>query len=176
MPAARRLPGARAARRLPGARAARRPRPHAIADWLTLIAGVALFASLFLTWSHQFSPAIRALAPTLPALQGVPPDPTAWQVYSVADALLALLAAALIVVALAGPAAARACVLIAAVLALLFVIHALSVPPTNGVLVTNPANPGGYLPRAATSGAGEVVALIALGTGIAGLALSFAPD
>ncbi len=51
---------------------------------------MALFGSLFLTWSHQFSAGVPgANGGHRPQLNGVPHDPTAWQVYSVADVLLA---------------------------------------------------------------------------------------
>jgi hypothetical protein len=63
-------------------------------------------------------------------------------------------------------------VLAAVGVALAFVSHAASVPPTNGVLLVNPANVPHYLPRSATSGAGETVAIIALGLAAAGLGLS----
>lgn len=129
-----------------------------------MIGGVVLFASLFLTWSHQLPESVLSLAGSSPALQGVPRDPTAWQVYSVADVLLALLAAALVAVALVGRSrSARVTVLAAGAIALAFIVHALGTPPTNGVLVLNPAaSSPQYLHPAATAGGGETVALVAL--------------
>jgi hypothetical protein len=57
--------------------------------------------------------------------------------------------------------------------ALAFVLHALSKAPTNGVRLVNP---GSILPQylavSATTGAGETVALAALGVALAGLLLS----
>ena len=129
-----------------------------------------LFASLFLTWSHQLPNSVLGVAGSSPALRGVPGDPTAWQVYSVADVLLALLAAALVLVALVGRSpAVRTVVLVAGAFAFAFVVHALGTPPTNGLLVLNPiaASPQ-YLHPAATAGDGETVALVGLALAIAG--------
>lgn len=139
-----------------------------------LVGGVLLFISLFLTWSHQLTPEIRRAAAGSAILSGVPADPTAWQVYSIVDVLLALLAVAVVVLALAGPARARPIVLGLVLVALAFTAHALSAPPTNGVLLVNPAAPGRYVPRDATAGAGEAVAIVALALASAGLGLSLA--
>lgn len=156
----------------------RAPSAQILAGWLTLIGAVGLFWSLFLTWSHQLSPSVLATAGSSPALRGVPRDPTAWQVYSVADVLLAVLAVALLVVALAGRSrGARIGVLLAGAVGVAFVVHALSVPPTSGVLVLDPAaSAPRYLSSAATSGAGEVVALLSLALAGVGLGLSLATD
>jgi hypothetical protein len=144
-------------------------RARRIADWLMLGGGVVLFTSLFLTWSHQV-PAVLAGSP---AVQGVPRDPTAWQVYALADVLLALLALVLVVLALRGRSRwARVVALSAVCVALAFVAHAASRAPTNGVLVTDPADPGAYLHVGATPGAGETVALVGLGVAAAGLVVS----
>jgi hypothetical protein len=145
--------------------------PDAAADWLILIGGVGLFCALFLTWSHQVSPAAASAADSSGVLQGVPRDPTGWQVYSVADELLAFLGVCLVAVALLGSVRVRVVVLLFCLLAVVFVLHALSVPPTNGVLLINPAT-GNYVPRTASAGAGETVAIAALGAAIAGLGLS----
>jgi hypothetical protein len=152
------------------------PDAETVADWLTLAGAVGLFAALFLTWSHQLPRGLLAAAGGSPALRGVPRDPTAWQVYSIADVLLALLAAALVAAALVGRSwRIRAGLLVAAGLALAFTLHALSVPPTNGVLLINPAaSPPAYLPSAATAGAGEPAAIVSLAVAGAGLGLSLA--
>ena len=148
-----------------------------IADWLIVAGAALLFVSLFLSWSHQFSPAFLAVWGTSDALRGVPLSPNAWQVYSSADVLLALLAVALVAVAVLGSRPARFGVLAAALIALAFTLHALAVPPTNGATIFNPAlNVPNYFPSSATSGPGETLALIALGVGIAGLGLSFTAD
>jgi len=150
----------------------RAPSVRALSDWTVLVGSVILFASLFLAWSHQLPNSALAVAGSSPALRGVPADPTAWQVYSVADVLLAALAVALLVVALVGRSrAGRILVLVAIVVAFAFIVHAIGTPPTNGVLVLNPvaASPQ-YLHPAPAAGAGETVALVALalaGTGIA---------
>jgi hypothetical protein len=125
-----------------------------LADWLILFGALALVVALFLPWSHEHG------------LPGFPDSPTAWQVYSVVDVLLALLAAGMFAVALLGGRAPRIVVLLGAAVALAFTVHALSVPPSNGAL---PAD-------APASAAGEVVALAALALAIAGLALSFTAD
>jgi hypothetical protein len=146
-----------------------------VADWLMTAAGLLLLISLFLTWSHQFSATF--LARYGPALQGVPRNPDAWQVYSTVDVLLAVLAAGLLAVAFWGGRAARLALALALVVAIVFTIHALSVPPTNGAVVFNPfAHPPRFVANGATSGAGEVVALIALLLGGAGVGLSYSVD
>jgi hypothetical protein len=124
-----------------------------LADWLMLFGAVALLIALFLPWSHQRP------------LPGFSHSLTAWQVYSVVDVLLAVLAGGLLAVALLGGRAARVVVLLAAAVAVAFTVHALSVPPSNGAIA-----------GAAGSGAGEVVAIAALGIAIAGLAISFTSE
>jgi len=151
-----------------------RPRARSLqllSDWAVLIGAVALFASLFLTWSHQLPQSVLAVAGGSPALRGVPSDPTAWQVYSIADVLLGLVAVALLVVSLAVRSrGARVTVLVAGAVALAFTLHALDSAPTNGVLVLNPlaASPQ-YLHPGATAGGGETVALVALVLAFAGI-------
>jgi hypothetical protein len=140
-----------------------------VADWAVLLGAVLLFTSLFATWSHQLRrPDVVASSP---ALQGAPRDPTAWQVYSIADVLLALLALALLIVALAVRSRpGRIGVLVAGALAFAFIAHALSTPPTNGVLVLDPvASSPQYLHPAATAGPGETLALVALALAGAGI-------
>lgn len=131
---------------------------EAVADWLMLVGAIVMVAALFLAWSHQH-------VATLP---GAPRDPTGWQVYSIADVLLAVLAAALVYVAFLGTRRARLIALVPAAIGLAFIIHALGVPPTNGVA------PEGI--RHAGSGAGEVVALVGLVAAVLGLAVSFTAD
>lgn len=147
------------------------------ADWLVLFSAFLLLVSLFLTWS-SLSPRYVELAGRLQTLQGVARHPTAWQVYSAADVLLALLAAALLAVALKGPRRARICTLVACVLAFAFAIHAESAPPTNGA--ENALRPGigvpSYVAPGPAPGAGEIVAIIALVGAIGGLSLSLATD
>ena len=91
-----------------------------ISDWLMLLAAPILLLSLFLTWSHQFSRVVPGPRRPLGALAGVPRDPTAWQVYSVADVLLALLAAGLLAVALRGSRPGAVAVLLGLGVALAF--------------------------------------------------------
>ena len=150
-------------------------RREALADWLMLLAAPILFLSLFLPWSHQFSPAFLAQYGHTPALQGVPRDPTAWQVYAVVDVLLAVLAAGLLVVALRGARPGRIAVCLGLVVALLFTIHALSSAPTTGADLFTPSltPPPGYSPNHPRSGLGEPVALVGIGLGLAGTLLSF---
>ena len=154
----------------------RRQIREGIADWLIVFGALLLLLSLFLTWSHQFT---NTFVQEVGAdqLRGVPREPTAWQVYSIADVLLALLAAALVVAALVAGRGARISALVAAVLALVFTIHASNVAPTNGVNIAVPnAGVAHLVPSTATSGGGEVVAIVALGIAIVGLALSFTVD
>jgi hypothetical protein len=148
-----------------------------LADCLIVIGALALFGSLFFTWSHQFSAGFLTRFGSSEVLRGVPRNPTAWQVYSAADVLLALLAVALLGVALAGGRRARIGALVAAAFALVFALRALSEPPTNGANVFNPASSVPQLyPSGASAGAGETVAIVGLLLAIAGLALSLRAD
>ena len=142
-----------------------------------VIAGLVLLGSLFLPWSHQLSGSILAQYGASAALQGVPRNPTAWQVYSAVDVILALLAAGLLAAALRGGRAARLVLMAALAVALAFIVRALSVPPTNGATVFDPGlRPPGYSPNAPSAGAGETLALIAVGLGLGGVALSLLAD
>ncbi len=138
---------------------------------------VILFASLFFTWSHQFSPAFLLAFGSSDVLQGVPHDPTAWQVYSVADVLLALLAVALVAVALFGDRRVRMVATAVSAIALGFTLHAVSAPPTSGANIFNPAfDVPHYASPGATAGGGETIAIFALVLALAGLAVSFTAD
>jgi hypothetical protein len=144
-----------------------------VADWLIALGAIGLFVSLFLTWSHQISSTLLAVPGARVALQGVPPDPSGWQVYSVADVALAALAVALGLGALRGRRRFRAVLLPFVLVALAFVLHALSSPPTNGVRLVNPGTViPQYAPIAPTAGVGETVALLALGLALVGIAMS----
>ena len=137
------------------------------------IGALLLFGSLFLTWSHQFSASLLARYENSPVLRGIPHNPTAWQLYSIVDALLALLAAAIAVVARFGNRRARLSLAAFVLVALAFVVHALKIPPTNGANVYDPfAHPPGYVANSPRSGPGELVAAVALGLTIVGTALS----
>ena len=129
----------------PHARPVSAPQRERVGDWLIIAGAVALFGSLFLTWSHQFSPAFLAQWGASAQLQGLPHDPTAWQVYSTADVLLALLAVALVVTALAGSRAVRVGVIVACGFAVAFTLRALAAPPTNGANIFDPTSPLGGL-------------------------------
>ena len=150
-------------------------RRELFADWLIAFGGVGLLISLFLTWSHQFSPALLALFGSAAQLRGVPHDPTAWQVYSAADVILALLAIGLIAVALIGGRRVRLVALVAGALGLAFAAHALGTPPTDGANIFDPAL-GSYFPNSPHRGSGEIVAIASLGVALSGLALSFTTD
>ena len=152
-------------------------RRELFADWLIVAGGLGLFISLFLTWSHQFSAPFLVQFGSSSQLQGVPHDPTAWQVYSAADVLLALLAVALIVIALAGGRGIRIAAIVAAAIALAFSLHALSKPPTNGANIFSPSLTGsGYLSSNPTAGPGVTVAIAGLGAALVGLVLSLTAD
>lgn len=140
---------------------------------LLILAGAAgLLASLFLTWSHQFSPALLSQLAGSPLLRDVPHDPDAWQVYSVVDVALAALASALVLVAALGGWRARLGVLAASAPALAFTLHALAVPPTNGADISGVAAGARNVPNSPGAGVGETVALAALAVAITGLAVS----
>jgi hypothetical protein len=148
-----------------------------ISDWLMLLSAPVLFGSLFLVWSHQFSAGFIAHYAHTTALDGIPHNPTAWQVYSVADVLLAVLAAGLLAVALRGSRPGRIAVLLGCAVALAFVIHALAVPPTNGADLFDPSLvPPGYTPNHPHSGGGELLALVGLAMGTLGVLVSFTAD
>jgi hypothetical protein len=146
-----------------------------VADLLILAGAVALLGSLFLAWSHQFSPAFLARWGGSDQLRGVAHDPTAWQVYSAADVLLALLAAGLAGVALIGTRAVRAGAVLAVGIGLAFILRALTVPPTNGANIFDPSL-GNYFPNSPGAAVGETVAIAGLGVALAGLLLSFTAD
>ena len=161
----------------PRARAVSAPQRERVGDWLIIAGAVALLASLFLPWSHQSSPAFLAQWGSSAQLQGLPHDPTAWQIYSAADVLLALLAMALLVTALAGNRPVRVGVIVACGIAVAFTLRALTAPPTNGANIFDPASPSaGYAPNAPTAGVGVTVALVGLGLALGGLLLSFTAD
>ena len=148
-----------------------------LADWLIVVGAVSLFGSLFFTWSHQFSPTFLLEFGSSDLLRGVPHNPTAWQVYSAADVVLALLAAALVAVALVGDRRVRMAATAASAIALGFTLHALSTPPTNGANIFNPAyDVPRYASPGASAGVGETIAVIALVLALAGLAVSFTAD
>jgi hypothetical protein len=148
-----------------------------MADWLMVVGAIALLTSLFLPWSHQLSSAVRAQYGASAALQGVPANPTAWQVYSAVDVMLALVAAALLIAALRGGRAARLALMAVLAIAVAFTLHALSVPPSNGATLFDPGlTPPGYTPNPPGAGSGETLGLVALGLGLGGLALSFTAD
>jgi hypothetical protein len=148
-----------------------------LADWMIVIGAAVLFLSLFLTWSHQFSPAFLAVWGKADLLRGVPRDPTAWQVYSAADILLALLAVALVAAAMVGTPRLRMGALVGGAVGLGFTLHALSSPPTNGGNIFNPAlSVPHYASSGATAGVGETVAILALLVALGGLAISFTAD
>jgi hypothetical protein len=150
-----------------------RQRRELVADWLIIWGAAALFMSLFLAWSHQFSAGFLAEWAGTGALRGAPRNPTAWQAYSIADVLLALLAAVLPAVALIGGRRARIGALAAAGIALAFTLHALSVPPTNGAnIFPSAVSARGYVLNSPSAGLGETVAIAGLGVAVAGLLLS----
>jgi hypothetical protein len=150
-----------------------RRRVAAVSDWLIAIGAVGLFVSLFLTWSHQFSPRLLALPGAGVGLRGVPADPTGWQVYAIADVLLALVAVALCLAALIGARRFRLVMVPFVGLALAFVVHAIGSPPTNGVRLVNPAAiVPDYLPVSPAVGVGETVALVALVVALVGIVAS----
>jgi hypothetical protein len=152
-------------------------RRELVADWLVIVGAIGLFISLFLPWSHQFSAAFLAQWGASDLLRGVPHDPTAWQVYSSTDVLLALLAIALVVVALKGSRRVRAGAAAAAAVGLAFTLHALSTPPTYGANIFDPSlSVPNYFPNTPTAGIGETLAVIAIVVSLIGLVLSFTAD
>lgn len=143
------------------------------ADWLMIAGGAVLLLALFLPWSHQFSPGVLARFGSSAALAGVPRSPDAWQVYSIVDVLIAVLAAALAGVAFAGRRTARLLCAAGIALAAAFILHALAAPPTNGAdLAEHVGGVVRYVPNAPRSGPGELLALAGLGVALLGIGLS----
>jgi hypothetical protein len=152
-------------------------RRERLADWLIVIGAGALFVSLFLAWSHQFSAGFLAQYGSSDQLIGVPHNPTAWQLYSATDVALTVLAAGLAGVALAGSRTVRIVALAGVALGVAFTLHALGSPPTNGATIFDSSlSVPRYAANAPAAGIGETVALIGLGSALAGLALSFTVD
>lgn len=153
-----------------GAGPARRP-----GVGLALLGAALLISSLFLTWSHQFSAAFLARWGSSDALRRVPHDPSGWQVLSVADVLLALLAGALVPVVLRGTRIGLAWAAAGVVVALAFTLHALGAPPTSGANIFDPSlSVPSYVPNSPAAGLGETVAIAGLALALLGLALSAA--
>lgn len=148
-----------------------------VGDWLIVVGAVGLFLSLFLTWSHQFSSAFLAQWGSSDQLRGIPHDPTAWQVYSAADVLLALVALGLVVTALVGGRRIRAAAAVASAIALAFTLHALAHPPSQGANIFDPAlSVPNYFPNAPAAGVGETLAILGLVIALVGLAVSYAGE
>jgi hypothetical protein len=146
-----------------------------VADWLIIAGGLVLLLALFLPWSHQFSAGVLARYGGSAVLAGVARSPDAWQVYSIIDVLLALLAAALVISAVGGERRARLIVAAFALLAVAFIVHALAVPPTNGAnLAEHVGGTVRYLPNAPRPGTGELLALAGIGVALGGIAFSLA--
>jgi hypothetical protein len=146
-----------------------------VADWTMMAAAVLLLISLFLVWSHQLSTAVVARYAGTGAFDGIPRSPDAWQVYTTADVLLALLAVGMVVAALRGGRALRMVLTAGVTIALAFVVRALGTPPTNGANVFDPAT-GRSVATGAHAGVGVTVALVALAIAAAALLLSFTAD
>jgi hypothetical protein len=138
-------------------------------------AAVLLLISLFLVWSHQLSATVVTRYGGTATFSGTPRNPDAWQVYTSAAVILALVSVGLVVAALRGGRTFRMVLIAAVAIALAFVVHALGTPPTNGASVFNPAT-GSYVATGARAGIGVTVAVIALAAGAAGLLLSFTAD
>ncbi len=145
---------------------------------LRLAGAGGLALALFLPWSHQYDAGFLArVGAANPVLSGVPRSPDAWQLYTFADVLLALLAAALAlssVVALRLPRG-RVAWLAGLAIAAAFAVHALAVPPTSGVNVFDAAR-GDYVSPGASAGPGEWVALAGLILAAGGLLVPRPPS
>jgi hypothetical protein len=148
-----------------------------IAGWLIVAGALALVGSLFLTWSHQFSPSFLNTFGSSELLDGVPRNPTAWQVYSTMDIVLTVVAVAMAGSALFGNRGWRVGVMVAALVALVFTLHATTTPPMNGANVLNQSlSVPAYQSPGSTSGVGETVAIVGLVVALVGFLLSFTAD
>jgi len=80
-------------------------------------------------------------------------------------------------VALVGTRAARVVALGGAAIALVFTVHALSAPPSNGANIFDPSlSVPNYFPNSPTAGVGETVAIFGLLVAIAGLGVTLTAD
>jgi hypothetical protein len=140
-----------------------------------MAASVLLLISLLLVWTHQLSPAVVARYAGTGTFDGIPRNPDAWQVYTSADVLLALVSVGLMVAALRGGRTIRMVLIAAVAVALAFVVHALGTPPTTGASVFAPATRS-YVATGAHAGIGVTVALVALAAAAAALLLSITAD
>ena len=138
-------------------------------------AAVRLLVSLFLVWSHQLSPAVVHHYGATGTFDGVPRAPDAWQLYTAADVLLAMVAVALLAAALWGDRTLRIVLVAGIAVAIAFVAHAVAVPPSNGADVFDPRT-GAYVATAASSGPGEALALAALAVAAGALLASLRAD
>lgn len=138
-------------------------------------AAVLLLVSLFLVWSRQLSPPVVHRYGATGTFDGVPRAPDAWQLYTAADVLLALVAVALLVAALWGDRTLRIVLVAAVAIAIAFVAHAVAVPPSNGADVFDPRT-GAYVATGASSGPGEALALAALAVAVGALLASLRAD
>ncbi len=144
-----------------------------LARLLALLGAALLLVSLFLTWSHQFSPAFLDRWGASGALRGVPHDPTGWEVYSVADVVLALLGGVSVPAVWPGSRVGVAWAGVGAVVALAFVLHALAVPPTDGANIFDSSlSVPAYVPSSPAAGPGETVAIAGLGLSLLGVFLA----
>ncbi len=133
--------------------------------------GVALFVSLFLTWSATGLNGHVLVA--FGALDRLPKR-TGWETYSLADVLMAVLAAMLVLAAIVRNRAVRVVVAILALGGLAFAIHALVDPPT--LARVNRVRPGFVLLFGSAAGAGEIVAIAGIGVALTGLVVALLID
>ncbi len=138
--------------------------------WIAAAGALLLAGSLWLTWSHERTPALVRRFGAGPVLAGVPAAADAWQVYAASSFVLLALAGAIAAAGWRGGRTTRLTVGLLALLAVAFVAHALASPPTAGLALATGSPVPRYLPDLATSGAGEPIALLALALALAGLA------
>jgi hypothetical protein len=149
--------------------AARRLR---VSGLVTALGAAILLGSLFLTWSHQITPAEHDIFHGA-VMFGVPANPTAWQVYAIAGDVLAVAAIGIGAAGLWGQRRTRVLALGVVALGLAFVVHAAGTAPTNGLLLASGAGGSArYVTDPATAGPGETVALVGLLLSGAGLLLA----
>ncbi len=143
--------------------------------------GLGLLGSLFADWRtspfRNFLFLFGALNRVGGLLQG---DRSAWQLYSIADILLAALAVLLVVVAAIDRWQLRAVAVLPTIAGLVFAIRAVVDPPafltvsevfgTNAAAASVPARVVRYF--APQSGPGETIAIVALAIALSGLALA----
>lgn len=141
-----------------------------VAAALIAAGAAALFVSLFLTWSSTGLGNYLVVFGAVHRLAAALPHRDAWHTYSVADILLAALAAGLFVAAVFRHRVFRIVIAVFALAGLAFCIQSVADPPK--VAGVGRLGLGFMLAFVSSAGAGQTVAIVALAIALLGLALT----